>query len=439
MTIGILGGGLSGLTLGHLLSKKGVEFEILEENEGCGGLLRSLREEGFTFDYGGSHIIFSKNDTTLRFMQRLLGDNIVRGKRRAKILYKGRLVKYPFENGLADLSIDENLECLSGFISNLLYREKGAANTPKNLRDWCIYRYGRAIADKYLLPYNRKIWKYPPEKLGVDWVERIPYAPLVDVLKSSLGISTEGYVHQLNFTYPKRGGISSLAKALELPIKERIRTNFRVKRIRKHGTCWRVSDGDQELEYDKLVSTIPIPELAQIVNAPKAIVESAKSLKHNSLATVMLGLKKPLCHDLSWLYVPDKSVLPHRISFPSNMSPYAGPRGKSSVLAEITFRKPDAIFSMSDLELSERTIDDLHKLSIVDKGDICFAKVARIPYAYLINDLGYLKNLAKVREYFQKNGIQLIGRFGEFRYLNMDQCVDDVVARLPSIVRWANE
>ena len=47
MKIGILGGGLTGLTLGNHLK---YDFEILERENTCGGLCRSLEDEGFTFD-----------------------------------------------------------------------------------------------------------------------------------------------------------------------------------------------------------------------------------------------------------------------------------------------------------------------------------------------------------------------------------------------------
>ena len=109
--IAILGGGLSGLTLGYLLSQKAVDFEILEKEKNCGGLLRTLCAEGFTFDYGGSHVIFSKDKEVLNFMLSLLGNNKIKNKRNAKVLYKGHYVKYPFENGLADLPKKENFEC----------------------------------------------------------------------------------------------------------------------------------------------------------------------------------------------------------------------------------------------------------------------------------------------------------------------------------------
>ncbi|HID60964.1 MAG TPA: hypothetical protein EYP46_03795, partial [Hadesarchaea archaeon] len=50
--VGILGGGLAGLASASFLRH---DFEVLEKNDECGGLCRSLTEKGFTFDYGGGH------------------------------------------------------------------------------------------------------------------------------------------------------------------------------------------------------------------------------------------------------------------------------------------------------------------------------------------------------------------------------------------------
>ena len=86
---------------------------------------------------------------------------------------------------------------------------KRRTEKPKNLEEWCHKNFGRSISEKYLIPYNKKIWKFQLDKIGTEWVERIPKPPTKDVIKSSLGISTEGYKHQLYFYYPKKGGIES--------------------------------------------------------------------------------------------------------------------------------------------------------------------------------------------------------------------------------------
>ena len=423
MKTAILGGGLTGCTLAYLLKDKG-PIEVIEKEDECGGLMRSIQEDGFTFDIGGSHIIFSKDKDILNFMISLLDRNYVQRRRNTKILYKGRFIKYPFENSLADLPKEDNFECLYYFIQNLIKKERRELKPPTNLREWCYYTFGKGIAEKYLIPYNEKIWKYPLEKISLEWVERIPNPPIEDIIKSALGIPTEGYTHQLYFYYPKYGGIQALIKALELKIQENIITNFNVKRIKKENGKWIVSNGKSEREYDKIISTIPIQHLINsLERVPRDVREATNNLKYNSLVTVMIGLDTPKLNDFSWLYIPDKDVLTHRVGFPSNYSPYVAPKGKSSVLAEITFREGDEISKMKETEIVEKTIDDLHKLGIIDKSKVCYINIARLKYAYVINDIDYSKNIEIIRKFLQQIKIDIMGRFAEFKYLNMDDCI----------------
>jgi len=428
MRMGILGGGLAGVALGYFLSKRGYDFIILEKESEPSGLLKSVIVEGFVFDVGGSHVIFSKDKDILNLMVSVLGDNVVRVRRNSKILYRGRFVKYPFENGLRDLPVEDRFECLYYFVLNLIKKEKGELMPPTNLKEWFYYTFGKGIAEKYLIPYNEKIWKYPLELISTAWVDRVPNPSLEDVIKSALGIPTEGYTHQLYFYYPKFGGIQSLIKAFAEPIKSRIVTNFEVRRIKREDDMWIVSDGRREFIFKKLISTIPIPELVKAVDGvPKEVVEAANNLKYNSLIIVGIGVDKPKINDFSWVYIPDRDVLPHRVSFPSNYSPYVAPKGKSSVLAEITYREGDEISRMNDKEIVERTVEGLDRLKIIDKNndDVVVTIVHRFKYAYIIYDLDYIKNIKIITKYFSKVGIDLVGRFGRWAYLNMDAVVKE--------------
>jgi protoporphyrinogen oxidase len=427
MTTVILGGGLTGLTLGLLLLDKGIDVEILEKETECGGLMRSVQEDGFTFDYGGSHVIFSQDKSVLDFMLRLLGGNKVKKRRNTKILYKGRYVKYPFENGLSDLPKEDNFESVISFIRNLIQKEKGEMEKPSNLKEWCYYTFGKGIAEKYLIPYNEKIWKYPLENISLEWVERIPNPPVEDVIKSSLGIETEGYTHQLYFYYPRDGGIQALIRSLEVKMEDRIIKNFKVKKVDKKCGKWRISEGKDERVYDNIISTIPVVELVEATDASREVKKAARDLNFNSLITVSIGLDVPSINDYSWLYVPSKAILTHRISFPSNFSPRVAPEGKSSILGEITCKVGDAVWKLRDEEIVRRVITDLEKLKIIDKTKVCFTKVKRLKYAYVINDLNYHKNKKIVENYFKNVGIDLVGRFSEFKYLNMDMCVRSAI------------
>jgi protoporphyrinogen oxidase len=419
----ILGGGLTGLTIGHLLKKKGIEFKLFEKEKKCGGLMRTLRQNGFTFDYGGSHVLFSKDKEALSFLLGLLGSNKLRRRRNTKILYKGRYIKYPFENGLAGLPEEENFECLYSFVQNLINKQTGKRDQPRNLKEWFSYIFGEGITEKYLIPYNSKIWKYPIDKMTSEWVDRIPNPPLEDVIKSSLGIKSEGYLHQLNFYYPLHGGIQALIDKLVDSIGERILEDFEIRKIRREGNTWVISDSEKEELCDKIVSTIPVNELIKTMAAPREVKEAASNLKYNSLICVMIGLDIKKVNNFSWLYIPDRNILPHRVSFPSNYSPHVAPLGKSSVLAEITCTSKSRIWKMTDNELVDRVIDDLACLKILGKKSVCFSSIMKTKYAYVINDLNYVENINTIKRFLVQQDIDTIGRFGEFSYLNMDACV----------------
>ena len=107
---GILGGGLAGLTVAAHLAE---DCEVLEADSRVGGHCQSACEEGFTYDVGGPHIMFSRNQKTLEYMLSLLEGNLYRGRRNNKIYYRDRYVKYPFENGLHDLDPQDRVTVLA--------------------------------------------------------------------------------------------------------------------------------------------------------------------------------------------------------------------------------------------------------------------------------------------------------------------------------------
>jgi protoporphyrinogen oxidase len=339
------------------------------------------------------------------------------------VLYNQRYVKYPFENGLADLSKEENFECLRSFVDNLLKKEKGELNEPATLKEWIYYTFGKGIAEKYLIPYNEKIWKHTLEKMDISWVERVPNPPMEDIIKSSLGIRTEGYTHQLHFYYPKLGGIQALVRCLEGEIQANVFKSFNVKRIVKEDDAWVVSGGRREKLYTKLVCSMPIQRIVKALDAPGNVRSAAANLRYNSLISVLLGVNSENVSNFSWLYIPEHSILPHKVSFPSNFSPNVAPAGKSSALAEVTCEVESDVWRMRDEDIIDRVIADLDHLNIINEKEISFAKVHRTEFAYVINDAHYRENIRIVRDYIKGLGIDLVGRFAQFEYLNMDACL----------------
>jgi protoporphyrinogen oxidase len=321
----ILGGGLSGLAAAHFL--KG-ECIVVEAEEIPGGLCRSFEKNGFVYDIGG-HVLFSKNKRVLNEMISWLGPNVAQKFRRNQVWYKDRYVKYPFENGLAALDKEEIFECLLDFLNRRMAE-------PGNLQEWCRHRFGRSIAEKYLIPYNEKIWKYDLAKMSTHWVERIPSPPLEDIIKSAIGIETEGYTHQLHFYYPKRGGIQSLTRSLVRSLPD-VRTGFTVRRIRKGRDGWNVSDGNRTIYARHLISTIPLFDLlGALERVPPEVKKRLGRLRYNSLILVMVAVGHEGLSGKTALYIPTPGILPHRVCFMKYFSSRNAPPGASHLVAEIT-------------------------------------------------------------------------------------------------------
>lgn len=412
MTTGILGGGLSGVTLQRFLKD---DSEILEKESRAGGLCRTFEKDGFQYDIGG-HILFSKNEQIMDFVKEVLAGNINYCRRENKIFIKGRFVKYPFENGLGALDKEDTYECLMGFLKN-------EHPKPSNFREWIYHVFGDGIANNYMVPYNEKIWKTNLTEMGLEWVERVPKPPVEDIVKSALGIETEGYVHQLYFLYPTEGGIEGFFKSV---IKEnaRIETGYEVRKIRKKGNGWLVSDGSGDRHYDRLVLTIPVHEAVKCMEGvPQEVLDALAALRHNAVRVVLVGVNNESLMDKSAIYVPSRDVVAHRICYMGYFSKKTVPEGKSSLMAEITTHKGQELYDVSNAGLIEKTVNDLHNAGLINKQEVVTTDIQNLEYGYVVYDLDYHKNVKTVRDYFASIGIELNGRFAEYDYINMDEVV----------------
>lgn len=418
MKIGILGGGITGVALARYLKHP---TEILEATDRTGGLCKTIWKDGFGYDIGG-HIIFSKYKEINEMIDNLLVGNLNKRKRVNKILLNGRYVKYPFENDLGSLTEEDNYECLIGYL------KKNYPEPKTNLKEWAYYTFGKGISEKYFIPYNEKIWNCPAEQLSLEWVDRIPKPPMEDVVKSSLGMETEGYQHQLYFRYPTYGGIEALVKSLENNGQE-IELNYKIKKIKKTSSGWLVSNGNNDKYYDKIIISFPIHEAIKCFeDVPEEVATTIDNLHYNSISIVMLGINNASLLDKGAIYIPDKTVLAHRVCFMGYFSKNVVRPGTSSLIAEITTNPGDGVHEMNDAEIIERVKNDLDRIDIINKDDVIVSDVSRFKYGYPVYNLDYYKNIKIMKDYFKDIGVELCGRFAEFEYINFDECLKRAVS-----------
>ncbi len=415
MIVAILGGGLAGLSAAYHLNNS--NYFILEKEGQAGGLCRSVQTKGYTFDYA-PHIFYTQNDYVLSLVNKLLGNNLIQQDRRAYIYLRDVYVKYPFEANLSVLSEDVISECING----VLNREK---EKPQNFKEWTYVTFGRGIAENYFIPYNEKTWKYDMSKMSLDWISgRVPVPTVEEIKKGASGKQDKEFGPNAQFLYPKIGGIGAVVNSFSNKL--RLSLNSRVTRIKNK------KDG-LEIEYEKdgkmkkmmvkyVVSSLPLPEVIKIFdNVPEKIVKASESLVHNSLVCVNIGIKRAGISDKHWVYFPEKKFIFNRISFPMNFSSFTVPKGRSSILVEVTCEKNREV----NMErIKEQVIEGLIEADILKKNDeieVCDAFYFK--YAYVIYDLQCKKNVEMVHNFLKYNNIIPVGRFGEWGYLNMDKTI----------------
>jgi protoporphyrinogen oxidase len=411
---GILGAGPAGLSMSMFLDGSS---EVVEAADHPGGHSASFFEQGFTFDLG-PHIMFSKNKPILQFMVDSLEGNVHECRRKNVVSFRNRLVKYPFENALSSLPLEDNLACLKGYVYNP-YKERYP--NPGNLREWLLATFGDGICERYLFPYNEKVWNMPVEDLSMLWAERIPNPAPEDILKSAIGYETEGYLHQLYYHYPRRGGYQAIAEAWAKRVP--VTYGFRVQSLERRGESWLVSDGTQTREYRQIISTLPIQYLATITNLeiPARVQAAIDGLIVNPMFIISLGIRGTDADLYTAIYFPEADFLVNRISFPATLSPDNAPPGAYSIQAEITCRMDSETWRMTDSAVLDHAIDGLVSRGIIPSRDaVIYTDVKRKTYSYVVYDRHYAENTRIIREWFPTHRLHLSGRFGFVEYANVD-------------------
>ena len=427
---GIIGGGWAGLLSAFEIRRRDshAEIEILEKSSSgnLGGLLRTETIDGFTYDIGGPHILFSKNKTTLELLLNILGDNWKQMERKNFIHFEGNLIPYPFENGIYMMPAEDRAKIGLGIIENLFKLKMDKGWIPNSFYDWIYGIFGSEMGTRYLEPYNRKIWKRDLKDFDASWVftpGRLPLPELRDIVFSVSGLPTVGYKEQAYFYYPKIGGIQSLYNALLEKVKAEgsiLIPDFAAIKLERKGTGKWVLNGKKE--FDRIISTLPLEELLRIMDAPTGMIEFASKLTHNRVIVIGFALNQP-APDRIALYVPQDDVVFHRYTWMSNL--VSGPPvGKSNLIVEVTVPQ-DKPFDLP--KLIEMAAEGLLKIGIIkDKSVIIHSRAWVHEYGYPVYMKGHNEIRASIMEYLDSMGIKSVGRWGSWHYWNTDKVIEAV-------------
>jgi protoporphyrinogen oxidase len=435
----ILGAGLTGLSAAYHLKQP---YEIFEKEQEVGGLCRSVRQDGFTFDFTGHLLHF--NDRRIKdLIEAVCRVSWVSHQRKASIYTYQTYLPYPLQAHLCGLPQRITCECLLGLLR--AHQQYPLSLPAKNFEDWVIKNFGQGIGRHFLLPYNQKVWHVDPSEMTSDWAAfLIPVPNLEGVVRGCFNQNHEEYgsnrsthsnqpdysTHSTHsncsdysdhsthsdhhsFYYPLEGGIEIFGRAF-LPLISKVRVGMEAVRIDVHKKRVWFQDG-QSVGYRQLISSMPLPEMVRMIaDAPSEIKTMAENLRYTSVFCLNLGVDREKISDQHWIYFPELKYSFYRVGFPSNFSSGMAPEGTSSLYAEISHLPEERIDHEKMLRQVRSQLTDCGVLRQSDQ--IITHSVFDIPYAYVTFDFHRQKSLPFIQHYLRDQDIFSVGRYGAWNY-----------------------
>jgi protoporphyrinogen oxidase len=429
----ILGAGLAGLSTAlHLPADR--PWLLVEREQRVGGKARSRRRDGYTFDVTG-HWLHLRDDRVRALVDDLFdAGDLVEIERRTGVYTHGAMLAYPFQANLHGLPLPVVAQCLQGFVQAQVAAALPDAPAPRTFGEFARMRFGAGIAEHFFIPYNTKLWGTSPDTLTADWVQRfVPMPDVAQVVGGALGIRQDGLGYNAHFLYPRAGGIDALPEAMGRRLSQhgsgRVRLGAGVERIDPAQRRVRMVGGNDWIDYDTLVSTIPLPALVRAIDgAPPAVLDAASRLRCVPWRWLDIATKTRPPMAEHWVYVPEPRLPFFRVGCYSNAWPAMAPPGAGALYVELADRD-----NLPDLPT---ILDGLAEMgAITSPDDVAFVEQHDLPCAYVMFDEHHREATETIGAWLHGLGIRSCGRYGSWTYNSME---DAIVAGMEA-ARWTQD
>ena len=400
----IIGAGVTGLTYANYTAN---DYLILEQENHTGGLCNTIFQDGFVWDYSGHFFHFQDPKIAQFISERIDQSKLVKVDKHTQIRYKNRLIDFPFQKNIHQLSKQEFIECLC----DLFEKEPAQKKTFKGM----LYeKFGKSIADKFLIPYNSKLYATDLDNLDADAMGRFfPYADKEEIVRNFRLSKNDSY--NGSFLYHK-GGAIEYVHALEKDLDpKRIALNEQVLSIDVHKRL--VVTNVRTISYDNLISSIPFPALLRLCN----INYDKSALTSNKVLVFNLGFDGKGSDRMNhWIYFPEKKYCFYRVGFYSNIIP----SDRMSLYVEIGFKSEDNIDVTAMLQ---RTLNDLRKAKIVQNEKlISWHHVIMNPAYVHVNNRG-INEVTRWKKELEQYNIYSLGRYGSWNYSSIEDNMKEAI------------
>ena len=393
----IIGAGATGLSFAAFSNK---EYCIIEADKEIGGYCKTIKQDGFVWDYSGHFFHFRYPEMEKFICEHIDPTTLLRCRKHTQILYGDRYIDFPFQKNIHQLPQTEFIDCLYDLFCN-------TNNEYTNFSDMLYCKFGRSIAEKFLIPYNEKLYACNLNTLDCNAMGRFfPYANKEEIIanfKQSDSTSYNDY-----FTYPQGGAIEYINSLKKRIPDNRLFLNERV--IGIDLAQKRVVTDKRELSYDRLISTIPFPLLLNLCG-----IEYDTSLySWNKVLVFNLGFdSKGNDTRNNWVYFPSKDLSFYRIGYYDNIFD----SDRMSLYVELGFEKGAPI----DIDYwFKKVLEDLRSCGIITTQQLISHHSVVMDPAYVHIKEQSITDVQEKKMLLAQHNVYSIGRYGSWTYCSIE-------------------
>jgi len=437
----IIGAGVSGLTTALALSHKFPgEVLVLEKEQTVGGLLRTLTRNSARYDLGSHRIHQSPSQRAFRLIQEVCGEELLKKERGGKLRLKKSYVNYPITSFqmFRGIGLLESALCGLSLVRYRLgssLRGEGRIRENDNYESYLVRRAGKRAYQLFYEPYARKVWGGEPSLISTTAVKKrismlSPTLFLKDMIAHYAGRSPSQYYYYL------RGGISRLPESLARQVNESGGEvvvgvkDFWLDLHQGRRICRLKSDSATEVEFETLITTIPLDEFLLKIDLPEGVRRRVESVRWRGLRLVFLHVEGEPRLDGESFYFPELSYVFGRVSVPKRFDPSMQPdSGETAFTCEIPCSEDDGLWAAPDGPVFEMCWESLRQAELIgqnQKALVAKSFSLRLPKIYPVYQIGW-DGLIKDLLFFAAQKFPFIyssGKPGLFLHNNIDHSIE---------------
>ena len=396
----VIGAGVSGLAFTDWIQSD--DYIICEALNEIGGYCRTIKKDGFVWDFSGHFFHFNRPEIE-QYLRSRMGDQKIRTVvKEARIFHKDRLIDFPFQKNIHQLPREDFIDCLVD-----LFERNTAPAT--NFKEMLYAKFGKSIADLFLVPYNQKLYATELENLDVHAMGRFfPHADISEIIGNFRKPDKSSY--NATFTYPQGGAIQYI-QALAKGVKsENIRLEARVIGVDLDKKVAQTTRGD--ISFEHLISSAPFPQLLKMTSTEY----EPEIYNYNKVLVFNLGFDRKGLEGIHWIYFADPSLVFYRVGFYDNIFN----TDRMSLYVEIGYPASAKIDAEERAQAKSRVLKDLKRCGIVDAHELVAEHCALLDPAYVHMQQRAQEDVRNKKSLLTQKGVHSIGRYGSWTYCSIE-------------------